>query len=764
MYVDESFENEADGPNRAYVLSFAADSPGQRLVVRFWVLSGGGGNVTLQAAALREGAPLVELVEPINGSIFHPAAEGFQFRASTISPNTIPTNQVRLFLNGLEVSDRLTFTGSDTSRTATLSQLEPNRFYQGQIIAADQNGQAATNRFVFDTFSSDGAVVIESEDYNYSEDGVTGGLFRDNAPPNAYLDFFGVAEVDYHTTGQGTGPYRSADAIATDESTDQLRAPWVTAGVPDYDVIDLQAGDWLNYTRTFPEGNYFVYLRYASLEDQVLQLDQVTGNAGQPSQTLELLGTINALRTGNENSYRYAPMTDALGNPIPITLSGRQTLRLTGTTVEPGFGGLQANFLLLAPTTGPATRAPSIDFASPGPDAEEVPPDAGLRITMLNGDTAVVPGSIQLRLDGNDVTGTATIASTATGASIAYQPPGMFPLNSTHTIALVFADNATPPAVRTNQWSFTVANLPVLSPAWATAPGSGRTNGFLIRMAKAPNDSEGSVFTNSAARAELQLRGQLIDPLSGEPFLNEATGPGGDGNFTEPEGINYQQDGLEEGYFPGDTTFPGVDAGDPDYMAMEATFHLDLAAGIHRLGVRSDDGFALSAGPATTNATVNLGRYEGSRGSGLPDGSTEFEFVVEQGGVYPFRLIWYEGTGGADLELFSVNRSTLGGTNVVRTLVNDPSAAGSLKAFVSREGTPTPIPEAPVIQSAQISGGNVRFSFATQAGATYTVQTKERLTDPTWQNVAPTVAGDGTVRSVEFPASGASAFYRLMRN
>jgi hypothetical protein len=75
-------------------------------------------------------------------------------------------------------------------------------------------------------------------------------------------------------------------------------------------------------------------------------------------------------------------------------------------------------------------------------------------------------------LDNQDVTSAATVTPTATGASVNYQSPTLWAVNSVHAIALNFADNASPPNVQTNQWTFTVANLPTLPAAWGTAPGS----------------------------------------------------------------------------------------------------------------------------------------------------------------------------------------------------------------------------------------------------------------------------------------------------
>jgi hypothetical protein len=328
-------------------------------------------------------------------------------------------------------------------------------------------------------------------------------------------------------------------------------------------------------------------------------------------------------------------------------------------------------------------------------------------------------------------------------------------------VTLEFGDTATPPARKTNQWSFTVANLPILLAAFRTPTDSGRDTGFSLRMAKAPNDSDPTIFTNTAARAELQVSGTLVDPNTGEPFLNEASGPSGNGTFAEITSINYQQDGNPIGYFENDQTFPGVDSGDPNFIALECTTHLQLTAGLHRFGVRSDDGFRLTAGPTFTNATVELGAFEGGRGSALPDGSTEFEFLVEAAGVYAFRLIWYEGTGDADLEWFSVDRSTLGSPAVTRTLINDP-AAGSIKAYRNREGSPTTGPNPPTLQGATFTGSTFGVSFPTEAGFIYSLEYKTLILDPTWQVTASTVAGDGTVKTLTHTNPAPTGFYRVV--
>ena len=64
------------------------------------------------------------------------------------------------------------------------------------------------------------------------------------------------------------------------------------------------------------------------------------------------------------------------------------------------------------------------------------------------------------------------------------------------------------------------------------------------------------------------------------------------------------------------------------------------------------------------------GQFDGN-GRGAAD--TLFPIVVQEAGVYPFRTIWEEGGGGANIEWFTI---TANGTN----LLND-TASGGFKAY-----------------------------------------------------------------------------------
>ena len=97
---------------------------------------------------------------------------------------------------------------------------------------------------------------------------------------------------------------------------------------------------------------------------------------------------------------------------------------------------------------------------------------------------------------------------------------------------------------------------------------------------------------------------------------------------------------------------------------MEALFYLDLPAGAHEFGVRCDDGFRLTSG-ATLNDQEGLVLVESI--DDPYDGT--FQVIVDQAGVYPFRLVWFERTGEAHLELFTVEPGS-----GERVLVNDPAS------------------------------------------------------------------------------------------
>ncbi|HOW65234.1 MAG TPA: Ig-like domain-containing protein [Verrucomicrobiota bacterium] len=643
--------------------------------------------------------PEVSGLTPANNTLFHPAANGLSFTATTVSPNTIATGNIKLYLNDTDVSGNLTIGGTGTRRTASYSTLQADTLYAARIVVSDQAGRTMTNAFTFDTFSATTAVAIEAEDYNYE-----GGKFVAAPTPGGYANLLGTRDIDFHNNNRTTPNtvYRSGDYALMAVTTDVARKAFADAGATDHQLTTLLAGDWWNYTRSLADNTYRVYLRGSSALSQRVRLDRVGGNPASANQSVAALGTF-VVGPGTA-SFTYAPLADASGNPVVVRLSGNTTLRLTALAASVN---LQLNYLLLVPTTTPAS-GPYLASATPAPGADNVAPDANLILELSNGSATVNESSVVLSLNGKDVTSSAVKTPSSDGLIVTYDPPGLLDLASTQTVRLMFGD--TGGASAAYEWSFTTVSSLVTIPAnFGTPVGSGQGSGFNFKIRKAPNtDSVGTAFTlaNTAARANQQLADLIIDSETGMPYVNEAAGPNNNGVGTTTL-VNYNQDAtVASGFFPADAAFPYVDTNytpDPNNIAMEFTTYVALSSGIHRFGVRSDDGFQLACGPtvAQVDATMVLGQYEGGRGDGLPGGATEFEFLVEADGVYPLRMIYYEGNGDARVELYSMDRETS-----TRTLLND-SSAGAVKAFTSRS-TQVYVPTVSITSPAK----NAAFSTA----------------------------------------------------
>lgn len=205
---------------------------------------------------------------------------------------------------------------------------------------------------------------------------------------------------------------------------------------------------------------------------------------------------------------------------------------------------------------------------------------------------------------------------------------------------------------------------------------------------------------STIAAAESQLAG--LFPSATDPAANEAdlAGADADGYLNDPDVINWSEDsgvGPEVGNFRAtevpatnypDEAIPG--ALTDNNLAYEILTFLDLKQGSYTMGVNSDDGFKVTAGARALDAFATpLGSFNGPRGST----DTTFNFTVAQDGIYPFRLLWFEGVGDASVEWFIV-------TNNQKVLLNDGTKAGHIKAYAKgnaqaygayvRKATPVP--------------------------------------------------------------------------
>lgn len=114
---------------------------------------------------------------------------------------------------------------------------------------------------------------------------------------------------------------------------------------------------------------------------------------------------------------------------------------------------------------------------------------------------------------------------------------------------------------------------------------------------------------------------------------------------------------------------------------------------------------ALATGPVmvhiTPDFTPAVGAFLLDRGSA----DTVFSFRVAQPGLYPFRLVWYEGGGGANVEWFTRSAD---GAKWVLLNSTDPAALKTYRAWNF-----TPIAEAkPQIGIAKLEGGTLTLEYS----------------------------------------------------
>ena len=508
---------------------------------------------------------------PADRTTFHPVASNVSFSASALMPtNRLPASGIKMFLNGQDVSSQLVLTGNDqsASRKATFMGLLPDTQYAATYIVTDSGGLSTTNDLSFDTFVEATAILIEAEDYNFGN-----GQFFDDFPPGGYLGQGGTPSVDFvDTTATSFGAYRTFDAVDTAVTADSPRTKFVNAGATDYQIGTISSTEWCNYTRTFTNSAYYAWIRVASTSAQAVRLDRVTGDPTQPNQTLQFLGTFQVPRTGTLNSFAYVQLTDILGRPISLPIGGTNTLRLTALNAN---NDLALNFLLLQPTS--VTPADPLVSVIPASGTAGVIANAPVEATIYDGGTPVSQGTVKLRVEGAEVP--ASVAKTGSLTTVNYSPTTLWSPGITYNLSLTYNDGTD----RSNHWSFTTANYPVLTPAMkvtnATVPG------FVWRMHQNEANQDATIQKAlDAISGQLGLQ-NLADPNATGP----ASGPGtpalpgtGTMTFNIPTVINVGQDTSGNfGTFVPDEQMPGIpglNAG-IDGIAVEINTFIQLPAG-----------------------------------------------------------------------------------------------------------------------------------------------------------------------------------------
>jgi len=345
-----------------------------------------------------------------------------------------------------------------------------------------------------------------------------------------------------------------------------------------------------------------------------------------------------------------------------------------------------------------------------------------IRVELVDLTTVVVTNSIQLRFNGTLVPARISQNEELRTTTVAYTVPNLLPALSTNVVSIVWNDDAG--NRHTNSATFRVGGYITLPSISATTPGSGTVNnsGFRIGIYQVQTN-----LTPTALFAEGVLLGEKGANIADLTLTDET------GYFSDPmltSVINFDVNAGSSGLlFPG---IPGITESKENFAGEILSFIEFPSAGFYQMGIRSDDGFVLTAGDP--NNLVQVAAFDGER----EPADTIFGFVVPKAGLYPFRLVYYQRSGGASLRWFSVT------TEGQQVLINAPEEPTAILAY--RSITTTAVPRLNFVRT--LSG--LQFTWTGSA----VLETSTAVNGP-WVTV------NGAVNSYGTTFGDSARFFRL---
>jgi hypothetical protein len=296
--------------------------------------------------------------------------------AFTVGPAngaSIASSGIQLILNGIDVSAAATKTESGGSWTVTYP-LSLNAVYSAVINVTNTSSLSSSFPISFDTFNVTN-YQFETVDYDFTLNG-TSALFIDypipscdvTTPPNGHpatnsyygypTDVYGAVatqgvDINFPNDGQNAANeiYRN-DGVGSQAATDWLRPKFTNAqavfGDPNIGPVNIGyfgAGYWLNFTRTWPTNNYYVWGRLAGGAGAYsgTTLSIVTNGVGTATQMTNVLGTFADPNASGWQAYHWVPLLTNNGAMAIVPLGGVETLKLTSGN------NLNTEFLMLVP-------------------------------------------------------------------------------------------------------------------------------------------------------------------------------------------------------------------------------------------------------------------------------------------------------------------------------------------------------------------------------------------------------------------------------
>jgi hypothetical protein len=289
---------------------------------------------------------------------------------------------------------------------------------------------------------------------------------------------------------------------------------------------------------------------------------------------------------------------------------------------------------------------------------------------------SVKTNTIALKLNGSTITPRLITTSNSLTVVQTDVSPNWLAAGTVKDVQISFTDTANQISSFTR--SLTVAPYTVVPESFATAAAKVDTTapGFTEFISQVA----GTELPATVERCFQQLASQILDPETGAPYPNLSANP----TNVESSIINYninvnQGSQLQVGNFQApdfqDTAIPSIDTSvsGVDNIAMDIVTYLQFPqAGLYTMGVNCDDGFAVYTAASPRDVLgLNLGLFTGGQGAS----DTVFSFLITKPGFYPFRALWWQSSGDANLEWYMQN------PDGYKVPINAASLRGSVNAY-----------------------------------------------------------------------------------
>ncbi|PWU13202.1 MAG: hypothetical protein C5B50_19780 [Verrucomicrobia bacterium] len=674
--------------------------------------AGGGNNNFIMLTPANTNLPTISNIYPNGTNMFQPwptlsftvaSPTGIAINNNSIRVQLSVATITRSFVTNLTSTNGLTITVTTSNKTVSCN-LITNAAYTAVISVTDAIGSPAVQNLSFDTYSK--ILTWEAEDYDYG-----GGLTYDPTNTvNEYANAVGTVDVDYHDVSatQGTHIYRPSDTAGTEVNGDSPpRLEYIGTGFTDYDVGWYDNGDWNNYTRTIPTGQFNVVMRAANgtTGNGSVALSRVTSGVGTTTQTTAALGTFTIPATGGWQTYTWVPLRDVGGNLVQLTGTGvQQTLRATSG------GGNNANFyLLIAANTNQPTIA---SFYPNGATFFQATNRFAFTVNAAGGST-ISSNSVTVTLDGTVLTGLQFTGSPSTGWTVFYNG---LTQNTNHTVTINVTDS-----------NGNTATLTVTFDTFKSSYYTWEAEDYDHDSGQFTDNPQVDAYAGLGAVAGVDFN----DVNTGGTYLYRPSGTATEITADTPRAQFAGTNDYNIGFFGAGEwgnytrTYPG---GTYNVWGRFACGSANTSQAVLSI---------VTSGWGTTSQTTN---FLGT-------------FAVPTTGWASFGWIPMRDNNG---NLASV---TLNGSTNTLKMLRDPTPpfADVNVNFLML----VPVLQGPVL-SASHSGNNIIISFLSEDGLTYQLQFKNNITDLAWTSLGNSILGDGTIKSFSDSSTGTHKYYRVL--